>query len=203
MSTGSGHRTSTGTAPVPRMAAIAHSRFLFFSISRNRFSPSGLRATLGGHTQVTSILATNTSTISNISCFNQSSPGSANCMFCSQTGYSTFSHPKILLLWPGPSFCLSISGCLQTIVSAVRNCIHDPQIVVKMGKSKKAKKTQAMYLLDGNSLFTIRFGAPLNSLSVYLFWDIEFMSFWFVIQDMWSYIQQRWNFITRQMLLLL
>lgn len=174
------------------MAAIAHSLFLFvFYTSRNWFSPSGLSAMLGGHAQVTLVLATNTNTIAKIFYFRQSSPGSANCILCSQTGHFTFSYPKTLLLWPGPAFSLSISSCLQIIVSAVRNSIPAPQCIAKNGKQQESKKKnprECTFLMETPCLQS-DLDAPLNSLSVCLLCDIEFITFWFVIQDMWSYMQ--------------
>lgn len=156
------------------MAAIAHSLFLFvFYTSRNWFSPSGLSAMLGGHAQVTLVLATNTNTVAKIFYFRQSSPGSANCILCSQTGHFMFSYPKTLLLWPGPAFSLSSSSCLQIIVSAVRNSIPASQCIAKNGKQQesKKKKPQGMYLLDGNSLFTIRSGRTTEfTFSLFIVW---------------------------------
>lgn len=159
---------------------------------------------LGVHAQVTFILATNTNIISKIFYFKQSSPGSANCMFSSQTGHSVI--PKHFCFDQVHFLCQWLS--LKIIVSMIRNSILDPQIISKNGKQQEKKKQKTpkprdcTFLMETPCLHSY-LDTSLNSLSVYLLCDIEFITFWFVIQDMCSYMQKWWNFITLQMLLLL
>lgn len=126
---------------------------------------------LGVHAQVTFILATNTNIISKIFYFKQSSPGSANCMFSSQTGHSVI--PKHFCFDQVHFLCQWLS--LKIIVSMIRNSVLDPQIISKNGKQqeqkKKDPKTQRLYFLDGNSLLTLIFGHIIEfTFSLFIVW---------------------------------